>query len=167
MSERRPDWKPKPARGYSWEPFGPGNVAAVRSGAFSRRLVSERAAQLHAELMERCPWLVETDAVTVDSLCRARARLLMLDEHISKLVEEGGVAAVRPYLWSEASRAEANVAKFEADLGLSPAGRGRLARDLGQAAYFGEKANTDLAALGHRGRKVSKLRALPKAATDG
>ena len=145
----------RPARGYSWETFTAGNTAAVRHGAFSDRMVSARSAVVHAELVEACPWVIDTDAVAVDTWCRVRARFLMLSEYVETVVEQGGVGDVRPYLWSELARCETNLMKATESLGLDPAGRGKLARDLGMAQHFGRPG---LAELGGQGRKLRQLR---------
>jgi hypothetical protein len=41
-----------PPRGYSWPPFEPGNVAAVRHGTFSSRKVAQVAETLRPTLAE-------------------------------------------------------------------------------------------------------------------
>jgi len=148
----------QPARGYSWPPFEKGHMLSVRHGAFSPRLISERAATIYAELEEKCSWLIETDAFAVDTWCRARARLGMLQDYIEEVAARDGIPAVKPYLWSEASRAESNVLKAEEALGLSPAGRAKLARDLGQGLYYGGAADRSLEKLAGEGARLRKLR---------
>ena len=89
---------------------------------------------------------------------RAEARAKLLDEYISAKMEAEGVEAVRPYLWTEAARADSNAAKFAQDLGLDPAGRSRIARDIGLARKLFDPGGAALAELGATGRKLRQLR---------
>ncbi len=59
-----------PPRGYSWPPFEPGNVAAVRHGTFSSRKVAQVAETLRPTLagpLEACPWIEDLDRAEVDA----------------------------------------------------------------------------------------------------
>jgi len=59
-----------PPRGYSWPPFEPGNVAAVRHGACSSPKVAEVAETLRPTLagpLEACPWIEDHDGAEVDA----------------------------------------------------------------------------------------------------
>lgn len=142
-----------PRRGYSWPPFVNGNLAGARHGTRSKRLVDERAAEIHAGLLEVAPWISELDAEAVHRYCRAESRARMLDSYVTAKAAEGGVEAVLPYLWTEATRAEANAHRFAQDLGLDPTGRAKLAKDLGFAAHFGGESLADLAAEGRAVRE--------------
>ena len=145
----------EPRRGYSWKNFEDGNLVGVRHGANSERLVSERSATVHAELAKDCPWLMDIDAVAIDTFCRVKARYDMLSEYVEKIVAERGVEEVRPYLWSEITRAEANLMKATQDLGLDPTGRAKLMKDVGYARFF---AHDDPMANSSMGRKLRNLR---------
>lgn len=145
-----------PARGYSWEPFAPGNTVGVRHGAFSDRMISAKAAEIHDQLLDACPWIVDTDATAVELWCRVRARHQMLADYVEQVAETEGVGAVRPYLWAELGRAETNLMKATESLGLDPAGRGKLARDLGQASFY--TRTSGLQALAGEGARLRKLR---------
>lgn len=134
-------------------PFGADNFAAVRHGAFSPRLIARRAADLREQLAS-APWVQSSDAQAVEHLTTLMARFQMLDEHIWAVADESGVAAVRPYLWTELARVEANLWKAFNDLGLTPAGRGKLARDLGVAHHFAG----GLEELGAAGRALRQAR---------
>jgi hypothetical protein len=141
-----------PARGYSWPPFEKGNTAAARHGAFSDRMIEERAAEIRAYLLGSFPYLAEdTFAEAMIRYCRAEARARMLHEYVMGLAERDGVEAVRPYLWTETSRAESNAQKFAQDLGLDPMGHARIARELGWAKQL---------AAGRAAAGVEKLRRL-------
>lgn len=66
----------QPARGYSWEPFGKDNEAAVKHGAYSKRLLSERAAEIEAELVAAAPELgAERYSLAVRDLAYVEAGL--------------------------------------------------------------------------------------------
>lgn len=124
------------ARGYSWPPFERGNVVSVKHGANSDRLVTPKADELREALAETCPWVTEVDAAAVGRYCRAEARAVMLHDYCMTKAEGEGVDAVPRSLWQEASRAESNAAKFAQDLGLDPAGRARVLRDLANVRYL-------------------------------
>lgn len=134
-------------------PFAADNFAAVRHGAFSSRLVAWRAAELREQLAA-APWVQASDTQAVEHLVSLLARFQLLDEHIWSVADENGVAAVRPYLWTELSRVEGNLWKALNDLGLTPAGRGKLARDLGVAHHFAG----GLQELGAQGRELRQSR---------
>ncbi len=75
--------------------------------------------------------------------------------------ESEGPESVKPYLWSEASRAEANVAKFGQDCGLDATGHARIARDLGLAANIRKEAsNRNPNQLGQIGAELRARRAV-------
>jgi len=128
----------------------------VRHGANSERLVSERSAMVFAEIVADCPWVLDIDRVAVDTFCSVMARYKMLSEYVEKVVDEAGVEAVRPYLWSEITRCEANLMKATQDLGLDPTGRAKLMRDVGYARFLGREDPS--ASLGAQGRKLRALR---------
>lgn len=136
-------------------PFTDGNLAAMKHGAFSPRLVGERAADLRPQLDEVAPWIAASDDLAVEHLATCLARYRMLDEYVATFAAEHGVAAVKPYLWAEVSRAESNLQKALEGLGLNPAGRGKLARDLGVAHHF---AGDGLQELGAQGRALRQSR---------
>jgi len=143
-------------RGYSWETATEGNLIAVKHGVNSERLVSERSAAIHAELAKDCPWLMDIDAVAIDTFCKVKARYAMLSEYVEKIATEQGVEAVKPYLWSEITRAEANLMKATQDLGLDPTGRAKLIKDVGYARFLGRE--DPMANMGALGRKLRHLR---------
>jgi hypothetical protein len=53
---------------------------AVKHSAYSARLVSAKAEELRARLLDKVPWLVNADPVVMDRLCRAEPRSAMLHE---------------------------------------------------------------------------------------
>jgi hypothetical protein len=115
-----------PARGYTWPPFQSGNRVAVRHGAFSSAIVSEKAAEIRTQLIAMCPWLRDADALTIDSLCRSEARSRMLHDYVMTMAAEQGPEAVPPYLWAATSRAETNALRCTDRLGLNPLARSKL-----------------------------------------
>ena len=124
----------QPARGYSWPTFEKDNLVAVRHGAFSNRLVGEKALQVRELLYERYPYLADDAFVeALERYCRAEARAVMLHDYVTEKAETEGVEAVPAYLWAEARGADANAARFGQDCGLDPTGHARISRDLGLA----------------------------------
>ncbi|MCU1490707.1 MAG: hypothetical protein JWM85_2112 [Acidimicrobiaceae bacterium] len=151
----------EPKRGYTntHPPFEAGNLAAAKHGAFSLRSITAGGLAVRAALFERCPWMVaDVDDEALERYCRAEARARMLDEYIQGVIEQRGVEAVKPYLFSEARGADANAQKFAQDLGLDPAGRSRIARDIGMARKLFEPEGNAITALGIQGRKLRQLR---------
>jgi hypothetical protein len=152
------------ARGYTWPPFEPGNTVSLRHGAFSHRVISEAGQQIRHALLESYPYLADDAFVeAIDRYCRAEARAQLLHDYITEKVDTEGVEAVKPYLWAEAGRAEANAQKFGSECGLDAAGHAKIARDLGLARNIQRDANArrtdELAATGRalRERRLKEL----------
>jgi hypothetical protein len=149
--------EPAPARGYSWPPFEPGNRVSVRHGAFSDRIIGERALEIRELLLDRYPYLAD-DAFTeaLYRYTRAEARAVILHNYIMEKLETEGVEAVRPYLWAEVRGADLLAQKCGTDCGVDPAGHARIARDLGLAANIrGQQAATNIANLQDKGRRLA------------
>jgi hypothetical protein len=155
-----------PARGYSWAPFGPGNVAALRHGAFSPGKISETAQALLDELLVACPWVTELDGAAVDRFTRAEARARLLHGYVSKVSAESGVEAVREYLWAEVRGADALADKLATGLGMTPEGRAKLARDTAVAGRFAADALAGLQAEGRKLRLAAEAQ-LPPTSSNG
>ncbi len=155
-----PVTSPQPARGYSWEPFQPGNLKAMRHGARSERVVGARAQQIREMLVADFPYLAsEVFQESVERYCRAEARARLLSDYCMEKAEREGVEKVPPSLWQEASRAESNAMKAAQDCGLDAAGFARVARDLGLARSIGQRLQgPGLDALAADGRKIRQLR---------
>lgn len=144
------------ARNYSWPPFEDGNLAAVKSGSQSPRLVTERAQAIREMLLEQHEFLAEPIFFeALERYCRIEARARMLDAYVVAKVESEGVESVPKTLWTEATRADMGAQKAAQDLGLDPTGFARAARDLGFAKslnqQFGAKRLTQ---LGEAGREL-------------
>lgn len=107
MGELRPPWQP-------------GNTAALRHGATSKRMIVPLAEAIAAQLLEVAPWCARPAfAGTVQRLAWAEARCILLrhylDEH-GYLDEDDNP---RPAA-NELHRAEATAAKAGETLALSP-----------------------------------------------
>lgn len=142
----------RPARGYSWPPFEPGNLAALRHGARSERMVRPIADRLAAELATAAPWATQPAfAAEVQAWAWAEARCVLLrawlDEH-GLLDDEG---EPRPAA-GELARAEASASKARANLGLSP----RAWAQLRAAMAAGDHGDDGLAALEAVGRAMAQ-----------
>jgi hypothetical protein len=48
----QPDWTPKPARHYVWEPYQPGHELSMRHGAWSDRKVAPVAEALLQSVLD-------------------------------------------------------------------------------------------------------------------
>jgi hypothetical protein len=70
----------------SWPPFEVGNQAAVTHGTRSERLLSAKAEEVHAELIELCPWVSGLDFGAVARYVRTEARAVMLSDYVAEVV---------------------------------------------------------------------------------
>lgn len=152
-------WTPRPA-----QPYQPGNLEAVRHGAFSPRLVEQRASELLAQLRdtEDCKWLTDVDAIQLDTWLKSRARYELLNEYITSMIDqfgvEAGVEKVSMKVWTTVTAQERNLVRLTQDLGLDPTGRAKLLKDLGLAKQFMREGAQKLAAQGSEIRRQRGLR---------
>lgn len=130
-----------PARGYSWPPFGEGNTAALRHGAYSDAVVAPRAREILAGLLEdpQMPGHVRSPAWRYQAKAWARAEAIadVLYEHVAEMGAEG---MMTPKLAGTKSpvdiwrAADAHAGRLRARLGLDPVAYAGLAKDLGLAS---------------------------------
>lgn len=154
-----PSWGAK--RGYSWEPFQPGNTSGVRHGAHSKRLVGLRAEELHEQLLQRCPWVTDLDEAAVARYTRAEARALALHSYVQRILGSApaeNVPHVPAYVWGEVRQADQLADRLAAGLGLTADGRAALAKDLGIARRFAGDQLAELATEGRRVREEAEAR---------
>lgn len=149
-----------PARGYRWEDAKPGNLLAVKHGAGSKRLVAARAAEVREQLLEAHEFLAQPIFMeALERYCRVEARAQMLDGYVVEKAVTEGVESVPPYLWTEATRADALAQKAAQDCGLDPTGFARAARDLGFATSLRQRMAAPAASrLAAEGRRLRGLR---------
>jgi hypothetical protein len=141
-----------PARGYSWPPFRPGNLAALRHGARSPRILAPIADQLAAGLAHVAPWTSAAlfqGAVASWSWAEAQAVVLRayLDEH--GLVDDDDQP--RPAT-GMLERVEARLAGLRGQLGLTPVALGKLLATLSQVD--GDRGAEGLEALRRAGAEL-------------
>jgi hypothetical protein len=141
-----------PARGYSWEPFKPGNFAGVRHGARSPRIVSPIAEELTEEIRKAAPWLKrDAFAPAVQSLAWVQAQLYLLrgfvDEH-GPLTEDGEVRHVMHLM----GQLERQGARLMAECGMTPASQANLLSTL--AGVLGQAGGDALKALREEGARI-------------
>lgn len=151
--------QPTPWRRRDPQPYEPGNLAAVKHGAYSERIVNERALDVLRRLQETddCKWLADVDAVQLDTWLKARARYELLDEGIWRVAGERGIEEVPDRLLRSMTAQERNLMSLTQDLGLDPTGRARLLKDLGLAKQFMREGAQRLA---EKGSEIRRLRAL-------
>ena len=141
---------PGPARGYSWETFERGNLAALKHGAYSPRRVEPLARELVEAVLPSVSYLDDPSyAASVWAWARAEARVQLLDEHLSEhgfLDERGNL---RPAV-DGLLRSERIAAEMRARLGLDPRSRAKLERDLSASA----RDRVDLASELAEGRRL-------------
>lgn len=117
-----------PARGYSWETFKPGNMAAVKTGAYSPRIIEPLTDTVYADLTGQHPRLRNPlYAIMVRDFARTLVRVELLEERLAggDLDAEGnplpGSASLlryRKHLMNLADR-----------LGLTPLANAKLGKD--------------------------------------
>lgn len=126
----------RPARGYSWPAFRPGDRAALTHGTRSPQLVDEAADLLISEIMadpELCPLLDRARyGPAVRTWARAEARAAMYGSWLAGLdlaeqIEPPRGGSVSPV--EVARRLDETAARLADRLGLSPLSWARLRRD--------------------------------------
>jgi hypothetical protein len=132
------------ARGYKWADAEPGNLLALRHGAYSPRFVDPLAAEL-ATVAERqaaedgSPVAFLRDVTHRPALlawARAEAQCQLLSEYLARKGDEAGdgvgdLADPRVHAaYALLHRAEARAERMRSRLGLDPLSRARLSRDL-------------------------------------
>ena len=143
----------RPARGYSWPPFEPGNLANLRHGAESPRKIAGEIERLEPELAEQIADVgYLTDPSYVSALAawaRAEARIRLLERWFGEkgLLQEDGTP--RPGV-DLLLRCESQASRLRSRLGLDPVSRAALQKDLSET---GRNA-ADLASALAEGRKL-------------
>lgn len=138
-----PDWYRPP------KPYEPGNLAHLKHGADSARVIEARAVRVRDEILEVAPWLDHPEyAPAVARFLRAEARALLIHENIVKISSERGADKVPVRQWEQATAADRLAAQLGQTLGLDPIGRARLQ----QAAAGAELTTATLADVLDRGR---------------
>jgi hypothetical protein len=131
-------------------PFEPGNSLAVKHGATSPARVNPRAEEIAEQAISAVPYLGAEDfAPALRAWARAEASLELLAEWVDRhgLLDDEG----KPQPWvSTLLRFERLAAGHRTRLGLDPASRARLERELAEAA----KGRFDVKALIDEGRKT-------------
>ncbi|MET8381599.1 hypothetical protein ABZV14_01195 [Streptosporangium canum] len=126
-----------PARGYSWPPFEAGNTAAVRHAAYSPRKVDPLATQLVDQALtdDEIPYLRQPSyRPALWAWGRAEARVQLLAEHLAEHEAAGCRSCDKCARWDEQLRKwESAAGTHRARLGLDPASRARLGKDIASA----------------------------------
>jgi len=165
-----------PARGYSWEPFKPGNTKSLQHGAYSPRKVDPLAADLVAGVLARAEEAGSSTAYLLDATyrpalwawARAEAQCQILTEYLVAAAEltgdgVGDLDADRvKSAYTLLHRAESRAESGRTRLGLDPLSRSRLRVD-------DARASVDMARL--MGEEVRRMelesRQTPSAPVSG
>jgi len=147
------------ARGYTWAPFHEGNLAALRHGAYSPRIVAPLADELARWLLQQRADLEEF-AFSVSAWARAETLCAILVHAIGDPVDERGEPRER--LLKEWRAAERRAAEERIRLGLDPTAAARLTRERADAV----RGVIDLEAIRERGRAALKARGLLRGGED-
>lgn len=139
-SRNPPERRPR----YQWPDATPGNLIALKHGAYSDRMVEPRAQALLDEVVESATWWTPADAPAARAWAVAEARCQLVSEYLAQVGGDAGgmvdgEGAVRPAA-THLLRLEARAESLRSKLGLDPLSRARLGRDTAAGAV-------DLAAL--------------------
>lgn len=128
-----------PARGYSWEPFQPGNLVPLRHGAYSPRRVEPLAQEL-VDVVLADPSTAYLQAArwrpAVWAWARAEARCQLLGEWLMDRADPAGLdeaGDITPALRA-LSKWESIALHHRGRLGLDPLSAARLGRDQAASA---------------------------------
>lgn len=91
---------------------------AIRHGAYSVRMVTAKAEEIRAALLEEWPLLSRADPFTIDQYCWHHARAQMLNDYVLTFVKAYGVEALPKTVWGETSRAESSASRWAVALGI-------------------------------------------------
>lgn len=135
-------------------PFAESNAVALKHGATSPARVNPRAEEIAEQAVEAVPYLGTPDfRPALRAWSRAEASLELLAEWVDRhgLLDTEG----KPQPWvSTLLRFERLAASHRARLGLDPASRAKLEREIAEAA----RGRFDLDALLAEGRKALQAR---------
>jgi hypothetical protein len=151
----------EPARGYSWPNAEPGNLIARKHGAWSERLVAQRAVELveagvlpdDVQLAGLLRWVGDADRWAADAWRRWEATVVRLVEWLEVHGLEDADGNLRESVIGLLLRAERAAAMHRDQLGLSPTARARLLRDQASAAASGTSALEAVARAGRAARE--------------
>lgn len=139
-------------RGYTWPPFEPGNLAALKHGAVSPRVLQPIADQLAAGLAAMAPWVsAAAFAGSVASWSWAEAQAVVLRRYLDETGLVDGDGQPRPAA-GMLERVEGRLANLRAQLGLTPLALGKLLATLSQVD--GDKGAEGLEALRRAGAEL-------------
>ena len=116
------------------EPFGDGNVVALKHGAWSPRKVEPLAAELVERVTSGVAWLRNVDRPAVWAWARTEARVQLLSEWLADRGDLDDAGDVRPAA-DLLTRLEARAESLRARLGFDPLSRARLGRDTVAAEF--------------------------------
>jgi hypothetical protein len=133
-------------RGERHPDFTEGNVASLRHGTYSDRVIAERAGLVHESLLEIAPWCAEDRYLpSVNRYLQATARETLAHE---ALMASG--KKISPRLLETATAAARLAWQMGDQLGLTPAGHSRLK----MLVAGGEHAEASLAELAAQGAEI-------------
>lgn len=145
-------------------PFAPGNLAGVRSGAWSPRLIAETVEELRPDLqsiVDAAPWIAALDRHALEDYLLDRARLARLESWLAEKGERDDKGNLRERDLREVSTLRRRCMDHRARLGLDPLSRVRLERDVAVGAAYQEHA---IDALKAEGRRVVESREIDRTA---
>ncbi|MDQ3661720.1 MAG: hypothetical protein M3454_11810 [Actinomycetota bacterium] len=158
MTDLAPKTGTRPPRNYSWPPFEEGNLAGLRHGAYSERLVGADTEVILEQALASVPWLAEPQyAASVRSWARSEAVVSRLADWLATVGVLDGDGNPRPAL-AALAQFERQAAERRSALGLDPSSRARIERDLSSSAQSRVSTLTDALAEGRKLREAAQAR---------
>ncbi len=120
-----------PTRGYTWPPAEPGNALAMKHGAWSPRMVDPLAEEMVAAIAPTVTWWQPCDQPAIWAWAQTEIRCQLIAEWLADKGSEIDPEdeSVRPAA-ALLDRLTARCESMRSKLGLDPASRARLGRDV-------------------------------------
>jgi hypothetical protein len=145
------------------EPFKEGNMASLRHGLHSKQLTRKPEFERYCEEQrEACPWITEADETTQMEVLELMYRLQHLRAYLDKVEAELGFEmykVVPSNVRQEQHKLSEVLLRYLKELGLTPASRAAIVRDLGIAQTSNRQGVEELARRGAalRASRASEL----------
>ncbi len=131
--------------------FEPGNVVAVKHGAWSPRRVDPLATELVEQVTSSVDWLRPCDSSAVWAWARCEARVQLVTEFLMDHGGDLGADDATRRASDLLTRLEARAESLRSKLGFDPLSRARLGRDVAAS-------KVDLASIIAKGAEIASRR---------
>jgi len=145
------------------EPFKEGNMLSLRHGAYSKQLTKTPEFERYCEEQrEACPWITDADEHTQREVFELMYRLEHVRAYLDRVSAELGFSmygVLPPGVLQYETKLSENLLRYLRELGLTPASRAAIMRDLGIAQTSNRQGVEELARRGAalRASRASEL----------